>query len=521
MIRFYNTLSGSLEEFRPLNPPQVSMYTCGPTVYDYPHIGNWRAYVFEDLLKRFLLAGGFTVKHVMNLTDVDDKTIRGANALGVGLAEYTRKYIEAFFQGLETLNIKPADHYPRATEHIPEMTAIIKTLLDKGYAYVKDGSVYFSIARFPAYGRLAKISLEDLKPGSRGDADEYEKESVHDFALWKKAKPGEPFWETELGPGRPGWHIECSAMSSKYLGWTFDIHCGGVDNIFPHHENEIAQSEAASGRKFVNYWLHCHHLVVDGEKMSKSKGNFHTLESLMEKGHDPMDIRFLLLSTHYRKMLNFTFEALEQARAARQRLCNFLSDLKTVEGTGDSGAEVISLVEKARQGFFAGLSDDLNISAALASIFELVTETNRLKDGGRLNMAGAAAVEKFVNEMDDKVLGLKLKTYAHAYQGSLTVTVTPEAEYSLEIPDSWIQSRAQASGEAVSKNPNLLEKPENWPEPLKELLNATEGARKRKDFRTADAIRKALLDAGFVIVNPKIGDTRTSLRIKWVGPRRS
>jgi cysteinyl-tRNA synthetase len=294
-----------------------------------------------------------------------------------------------------------------------------------------------------------------------------------------------------------------------------------VDNIFPHHENEIAQSEAASGRKFVNYWLHCHHLVVDGEKMSKSKGNFHTLESLMEKGHDPMDIRFLLLSTHYRKMLNFTFEALEQARAARQRLCNFLSDLKTVEGTGDSGAEVISLVEKARQGFFAGLSDDLNISAALASIFELVTETNRLKDGGRLNMAGAAAVEKFVNEMDDKVLGLKLKTYAHAYQGSLTVTVTPEAEYSLEIPDSWIQSRAQASGEAVSKNPNLLEKPENWPEPLKELLNATEGARKRKDFRTADAIRKALLDAGFVIVNPKIGDTRTSLRIKWVGPRRS
>jgi cysteinyl-tRNA synthetase len=529
MIRFHNTLSGSLEEFRPINPSEVSMYTCGPTVYDYPHIGNWRAYVFEDLLKRFLLARGFRVKHVMNLTDVDDKTIRGANALGVGLAEYTRKYIEAFFRGLETLNILKADHYPRATEHIPEMTAIIKTLLDKGYAYVKDGSVYFSIARFPSYGRLAKISLEDLKPGSRGDADEYEKESVHDFALWKRAKPGEPFWETELGPGRPGWHIECSAMSSKYLGWTFDIHCGGVDNIFPHHENEIAQSEAASGCKFVNYWLHCHHLVVDGEKMSKSKGNVYTLEALREKGADAMDIRFLLLSTHYRKMLNFTFEALEQARAARQRLCDFLSDLKTASGEGAAGAEVLSLVEKARQGFFEGLSDDLNISAALASIFELVTETNRLKDGGRLSRTGAAAVEEFINEIDDKVLGLKLKglkpkglkpeNNTHTYKGSIKVTITPEAEYSLEIPDSWIQDRVRAVQEAASRNKNVLTNEEAWPpelsNPFDDLLKAREGARKRKDFKTADAIREALLEAGFVIE-----DTRAGPRIKWAGPGR-
>lgn len=519
MIRFHNTLSGRLEEFRPINPPEVSMYTCGPTVYDYPHIGNWRAYVFEDLLKRFLLAGGFRVKHVMNLTDVDDKTIRGAGALGVGLAEYTQKYIEAFFRGLETLNILKADHYPRATEHIPEMTAIIKTLLDKGYGYVKDGSVYFSIARFPSYGRLAKISLEDLKPGSRGDADEYDKESVHDFALWKKAKPGEPFWETEFGPGRPGWHIECSAMSSKYLGWTFDIHCGGVDNIFPHHENEIAQSEAASGRKFVNYWLHCHHLVVDGEKMSKSKGNVHTLESLMEKGADPMDIRFLLLSTHYRKMVNFTFKALEQARAARRRLADFLSDLETATGGGPVGDEVEDLVGKAREGFFEGLSDDLNISAALASIFELVSETNRLKDGGRLNRAGAAAVEKFVTDVDDKVLAVNLKAQAQVFEGALKA-VSPGSGHSPVIPADWIREKAAALKEAVLRGTNALTEDGAWPEelrgPLSELLEAREGARNRKDFKTADAIREALLEAGFVIE-----DTKAGPRIKRAGPRRS
>ncbi|MCJ7484593.1 MAG: class I tRNA ligase family protein, partial [Candidatus Aminicenantes bacterium] len=260
MIRFHNTLSGQVDAFEPIEPGSVKLYTCGPTVYDFSHIGNWRAYVFEDLLKRFLIFSGFKVTHVMNLTDVDDKTIRGANAKGLSLDEYTRPFIEAFKNDLETLNILPADHYPRATGHIQEMVDIIKVLLDKNFAYKKDGSIYFAIDKFPSYGRLSKINLEDLRPGSRGDADEYEKESVHDFALWKAPKEGEPVWETEIGPGRPGWHVECSAMSSKYLGRTFDIHCGGVDNIFPHHENEIAQSEAANGVKFVNFWLHCHHL---------------------------------------------------------------------------------------------------------------------------------------------------------------------------------------------------------------------------------------------------------------------
>lgn len=275
MIRFYNTLSGRLEEFIPLEPGQVKLYTCGPTVYDYAHIGNYRAYVFEDLLKRFLLAKGYRVTHVMNITDVDDKTIRGAREKNLSLAEYTQMYIEAFFEDIDTLKILRADYYPRATQHIPDMVKMIKGLLVKGFAYEKDGSIYFDVSKFPKYGQLSKIKVSELKSGVRIDADEYTKENVHDFALWKKQKEGEPFWETELGRGRPGWHIECSVMSSKYLGETFDIHCGGVDNIFPHHENEIAQSEAYTGKKFVNYWLHCHHLIVDGEKMSKSKGNFY------------------------------------------------------------------------------------------------------------------------------------------------------------------------------------------------------------------------------------------------------
>ena len=308
MIKFFNTLSGRKEEFQPFVSGEVKLYTCGPTVYDYAHIGNFRAYIFEDLLKRFLLFMGFKVTHVMNITDVDDKTIRGAAAQGISLAAFTEIYTKAFFEDIRTLQIAPADHYPRATEHIPEMVAMVKGLIRKGYAYKKDGSYYFSIGKFPEYGKLSKINIEELQPGQRVDADEYEKESVHDFALWKSKKEGEPFWQTEIGPGRPGWHIECSAMSSKYLGETFDIHCGGVDNIFPHHENEIAQSEALWGKPFVRYWLHCHHLVVDGEKMSKSKGNQFTLRDLLSRNVDPLALRFLLLATHYRKTLNFTFE---------------------------------------------------------------------------------------------------------------------------------------------------------------------------------------------------------------------
>jgi len=377
MIRFHNTLSGRKEVFEPLVPGQVGLYTCGPTVYDYPHIGNYRAYLFEDLLKRFLIFMGFKVLHVMNITDVDDKTIRGAAEQGVGLAEFTEKYTRAFFEDIDTLNVFRADHYPRATENIPDMARMVKGLLEKGYAYEKEGSYYFDISKFKDYGKLSKVNLEERRAGVRIDSDEYEKESVHDFALWKAPKEGEPFWETVIGPGRPGWHIECSVMSAKYLGETFDIHCGGVDNIFPHHENEIAQSEAFTGKPFVRYWLHCQHLIRDGEKMSKSKGNTVTLKELLEDhGADPMAVRFLLLSTHYRKILNFTFDALDQAASSLARMNGLLDLLAAEEFEEGENPGIRDLIRETEKRFTEGLSDDLNVSASVSAAFELIRKAH-------------------------------------------------------------------------------------------------------------------------------------------------
>jgi len=484
MIRLFNTLSGKVEPFEPITPGVVKLYTCGPTVYDYQHIGNYRAYVFEDLLKRFLRFSGFKVIHVMNITDVDDKTIRGANARGISLEEYTRPFIAAFMNDLQTLNTLPADRYPRATEHVREMVGIIRILLEKGFAYKKDGSVYFAIDKFPSYGRLSKINLEDLRPGSRGDADEYEKESVHDFALWKAPKEGEPVWETEIGPGRPGWHIECSAMSSKYLGRTFDIHCGGVDNIFPHHENEIAQSEAANGVKFVNYWLHCHHLVVDGEKMAKSKGNFYTLGDVLAKDgdrYDALDVRYLLISTHYRKMLNFMFETLDQAKAARERLGSFLADLRDVPDVRDGGEDAGPIIERARLGFIAGLEDDLNISESLASLFSLVKTVNPLLAQGRIARSQADAVLRFFTEVEG-VLGIKPPSTRLA---SGTITGLTSAAGQATVLEAELQAR----------------------------INERQKARAAKDFKRADQIRDELLRDGILLE-----DTKDGVRWKKIGP---
>jgi len=492
MIRLFNTLSGKVEPFDPISPGVVKLYTCGPTVYDYQHIGNYRAYVFEDLLKRFLRFSGFKVTHVMNITDVDDKTIRGANAKGISLEEYTRPFIEAFRNDLQTLDILPADHYPRATEHVREMVGIIKILLEKGFAYKRDGSVYFAIDKYPSYGRLSKINLEDLRPGSRGDADEYEKESVHDFALWKAPKEGEPVWEAEIGPGRPGWHIECSAMSSKYLGRTFDIHCGGVDNIFPHHENEIAQSEAANGVKFVNYWLHCHHLVVDGEKMAKSKGNFYTLGDVLAKGYDPREVRFLLLSTHYRKMLNFSFEALEQARAGRNRIRDFLVDLRAVKQEGPASDEVTKLIGAARAGFVAGLEDDLNISEAMAQLFGLIKRANKLLAKSAASLSDARNLAEFVADIDAKILGIK--------PTDVYLKVDPART---EQTVSEIGLKVDVSGDV---GPEILA-----------LLNERQSARAAKDFKRADEIRKELLGQGILLEDTKDGQVRW----KKVGPPKS
>ncbi|MBN2206356.1 MAG: cysteine--tRNA ligase [Candidatus Aminicenantes bacterium] len=468
MIRFFDTLRGEVVPFEPLVPGEVRLYTCGPTVYNYNHIGNYRAYVFEDLLKRFLVFMGYKVVHVMNITDVDDKIIRDAGAKGVPIADFVKVYTDAFFEGLAALRIAPADRYPRATEHIPDMVRIIQGLLAKGYAYRKDGSIYFSIAKFPGYGKLSKIKRDELKTtsriGARIEADEYEKESAQDFALWKAPKPGEPSWDTALGPGRPGWHIECSAMSSKYLGETFDIHCGGVDNIFPHHENEIAQSEAFSGKPFVRNWLHCHHLIVDGEKMAKSKGNQYTLADLAARGISPVALRFLLLGTHYRKVLNFTFEAVDQAKAAVQRIQDFAYELDhRAFPEGAAGPDVSRLVAESDRKFRQGLSDDLNIAAGLTAAFELVREANAL------------IARNAVGKADAEVLKAALRSFDRV------LAVLPEA------------------------------KDETLPADLAALIDERERVRSARDFKRADEIRDVLLSRGIVLE-----DTRDGVRWKRV-----
>jgi len=400
-------LTRQKEVFTPVKQGEVKMYTCGPTVYDYAHIGNFRAFLFEDLLKRWLRYCGFKVIHIMNLTDVDDKTIKGSQGRGVALRQYTDFYVNAFFEDIAKLCIEPADVYPRATDHILEMVSIIKTLQEKGIAYRgEDGSIYYAVAKFPQYGKLSHIKVGELKAGARVSQDEYAKEEVQDFALWKAytVEDGDAFWETELGKGRPGWHVECSAMSMKYLGETFDIHCGGVDNMFPHHENEIAQSEAATGRVFVNYWMHNEHLQVEGKKMSKRFGNFYTLRDLLAKGYDPIAIRYLLLSTHYRQQFNFTFEGLNAAKGAIDRLKNFMRRLGDVEGKNSEG-RVVMQIEHVRQCFNDALNDDLNISNALAALFDFVREINNLLDAGLVSKEEGGQVREVLMQFNS-VLGI-------------------------------------------------------------------------------------------------------------------
>ena len=329
MLRLFNTMTRSKEEFVPLSPPNVGLYTCGPTVYSYIHIGNLRTFIFEDLLRRYLKYKGYKVTQVMNITDIDDKTIKGANEAGVPLSEFTARFTRAFFEDIASLDIEPAEHYPRATEHIGEMVALIKRLVDRGYAYESEGSIYFDVGKFEPYGALAGVKPTLCQGRSRVASDEYDKQDIRDFALWKASKEGEPSWDTEIGPGRPGWHIECSAMSMKYLGETFDIHTGGVDNMFPHHENEIAQSTAATGKQFARYWLHSEHLLLDQSKMAKSTGNIYTLREIVELGYEPRQLRYLLLSAHYRKQLSFSLDALEQAAFALARIDDFVRNLRS------------------------------------------------------------------------------------------------------------------------------------------------------------------------------------------------
>ena len=444
-------------------PGKVKMYTCGPTVYDYAHIGNFRAFLFEDLLKRWLVYRGFKVTHVMNLTDIDDKTIKGSQKQGIPLRQFTDFYVKAFFEDIKALNIEPADVYPRATDHIPEMVTIIKTLLAKGVAYKgEDGSIYFSVCKFPEYGKLSHIKVDELKAGARVSQDEYAKEEAQDFALWKAWTPedGDVYWETELGKGRPGWHIECSAMSMKYLGETFDIHCGGVDNMFPHHENEIAQSEAATGKKFVNYWMHNEHLQVEGKKMSKRFGNFYTLRDLLAKGYDPIVIRYLLMSTHYRQQFNFTFEGLEASKA--QLNGSETSCVASMKLKAQANPEKVAiLIAKLEACFGGSMDDDLNIGIALSSLFDFVREINSLLDANMVSKEEAAEVGGLMMRIDE-VLGVIGK-------------VEVEEALSADI-DALVQKR--------------------------------EAARKAKNWKEADAIRAQLKAMGIVLED-------TAQGIRW------
>ncbi|MFH1998677.1 MAG: cysteine--tRNA ligase [Planctomycetota bacterium] len=417
-LRFYNTLNRCLEEFTPIQQGVARMYTCGPTVYNFAHIGNFRAYLFEDILRRVLKFCGYQVVQVMNLTDIDDKTIRDSQASGMALNDFTAQYKAAFFDDLKTLRVEPAEHYPAATDHIPEMISLIEKLMEKGYGYVgEDGSVYFSIRKFGDYGRLARIDLEGQRVGVRIQADEYEKDQAADFALWKKwdEADGDVGWDSPWGKGRPGWHIECSAMSMKYLGNHFDLHTGGVDNMFPHHEDEIAQSEAATGEPFVNYWLHCEHLMVNNSKMSKSAGNFFTLRDLLNGGYSGREVRWLLMSAHYRQKLNFTytagsdgrpvrFDGLDNARIAIRRVDEFACRLRGLtESVSICMGE--TLAETGLRKFRHAVEDDLNISGALGALFEMIRDANRAMDSGLLGRKGAERILALLYEFDT-VLGV-------------------------------------------------------------------------------------------------------------------
>jgi cysteinyl-tRNA synthetase len=400
-IRLTNTLGGNMEELRPLEPGIVRMYSCGPTVYGPAHVGNFRSFLFADLLRRHLAWSGYEVTWVMNITDVDDRIIRDLEQNGGTLEELTRPNIERFLADLDSLRVTRPDQLPRATEHIPEMAALIATLLERGHAYrTDDGSIFFRISSWPEYGRLARLDPDQLARGERVAADDYGKDDVRDFALWKGPREGEPSWPTEIGAGRPGWHIECSAMSIRYLGPSFDIHTGGIDLIFPHHENELAQSQAATGEPFVRTWLHCAHLQMGGAKMARREGNIYRPEEIFARGYRPAHLRYALLATHYRAPLEFTDETLDHARAAVERLTTAVRALDAYEEQRPDDTTLEGALAAAREHFKAGLDDDLNVSAALAAMFDLVRDLNRRVDERALSTADARRASSALRDLD-------------------------------------------------------------------------------------------------------------------------
>ncbi|HEY4900854.1 MAG TPA: cysteine--tRNA ligase [Terriglobales bacterium] len=487
-LQLFNTLSGKVEEFHPLEDNLVRMYACGPTVYDYGHIGNFRTFVAVDVLRRFLKQSGYQIKHVMNITDVEDKIIRNAARDGLTVQEYTRKYTDAFLEDADALNIQHPELLAKATEHIQEMAHFIAVLRDKGFAYqTDDGSYYFRIAKFPEYGKLSKKDFEGMTDGARVDVDEYEKDNARDFALWKAPKPGEAMWETEIGPGRPGWHIECSQMSMKYLGESFDIHAGGEDLIFPHHENEIAQSEALTGKPFVKVWVHARFLLVEGEKMAKSAGNFFTVRDLVLMGHKPSSIRFLLMSVPYRKQLNFTFDGLTQAANSVERLRNFKRRLETSQFPAGANPAIAELAEKSATEMRAAMEDDLNTARALGAVFDLVRDANAAADNGQVHQDDAPKLLKVLDQFEEIFAVLKDDDGAK-------VRATVE----------W--AKAEGNADKISAAAAELAKAASLSdEDVEKLVAEHSQARKTRDFARSDAIRYQLAENGIILENTKEG----------------
>ncbi len=483
---FFNTLSGKLEEFRPLQDDEVRMYACGPTVYDYGHIGNFRTFIFVDILRRYLKQH-YKLRHVINITDVDDKIIRNAAQAGVGIGEYTRKYTQAFLEDAAALNIEEPQ-IVRATDHIQLMAEFIAKLVEKGYAYrTDDGSYYFRIAKFPEYGKLSKKDFSGIENGARVDVDEYDKDNARDFALWKAPKPGEASWDTVIGPGRPGWHIECSTMSMKYLGESFDIHCGGEDLIFPHHENEIAQSESLTGKPFAHFWMHARFLLVEGEKMSKSLGNFYTVRDLVLMGHKPSSIRFLLTSVPFRKQLNFTFDGLTQAANSVERLRTFALRLQQAQLPEGKSEAMAKLAETAMQGLESALADDLNTAQALAAIFDMVRDANAAADAGQLKKGDVEPLQKALQKFDSIFAVMNDDDAVKVKQ------ILEWAEHEGKQDKITAEARAIAASASVGDAD------------IDRLVAEMQEARKAKNFSRADAIRGQLNEQGIIVEITKDG----------------
>ena len=522
-IRFHNTLTGKVEEFEPLEPGVVRIYTCGPTVYDYPHIGNYRTFVFQDILRRHFEYRGYRMLQVMNLTDVDDNTIRNSQTAGVALRDYAEKFIQAFQVDRQLLNLEHPEIVVRATVCIDEMVKLIQTLLEKGYAYSSDGSVYFKVAAFKDYGKLAKIDLSGIRDGARVDTDKYDKANARDFALWKAAKEGEPFWETPIGRGRPGWHIECSAMAMKYLGETLDIHSGGSDLVFPHHENEIAQSEAATGKPFARYWIHSEHLMVNGEKMSKSLGNFFTLRDLIAKGHKPTAIRYLLASVHFRKPLNFTLEGLHHAHQAIDRLRNFRYRLQEETFPEGGNEELQKRATSALEAFEQALDDNLNTAEALGAVFSMVHDGNTAMDRGQFRDGDRAAFLETLDRWDRIFAVIEDTDYEKLRRFGLLVAVDRRAQPSsqpvlppeaaiaaggsspIELPHAEAVVVSADEGRASKSAATAVLVETLSDDEIEKRIGERESARHARDFARADRIRNQLLESGVILEDTKAG----------------